>query len=146
VPSDAKFTDTTYSNATSSAAGLMSAADKVKLDGIASGATANTGDITGVTAGSGLTGGGSTGSVTLNVGAGEGISVTADAVALATVSGLTAGTYGPSAAVTGSNGATMNVPEITEDTYGRVTKVTNRVYTAKNNTYTSLKNPNSLIV
>lgn len=33
VPSDAKFTDTTYSNATSSAAGLMSSADKGKLDG-----------------------------------------------------------------------------------------------------------------
>lgn len=32
VPSDAKFTDTTYSNATSSAAGLMSSADKQKLD------------------------------------------------------------------------------------------------------------------
>lgn len=32
VPSDAKFTDTTYSNATQSAAGLMSASDKAKLD------------------------------------------------------------------------------------------------------------------
>ena len=38
VPSGAKFTDTTYSAATSSAAGLMSAADKSKLDGIAAGA------------------------------------------------------------------------------------------------------------
>lgn len=37
VPSDAKFTDTTYSNATTSAAGLMSAADKTKLDGIGNG-------------------------------------------------------------------------------------------------------------
>ena len=34
VPSDAKFTDTTYSNATTSAAGLMSAADKAKLDSL----------------------------------------------------------------------------------------------------------------
>lgn len=34
VPSGAKFTDTTYSNATTSAAGLMSAEDKVKLNGI----------------------------------------------------------------------------------------------------------------
>lgn len=32
VPSNAKFTDTTYSNATTSAAGLMSATDKSKLD------------------------------------------------------------------------------------------------------------------
>lgn len=42
VPSDAKFTDTTYSAASTSAAGLMSASDKSKLDGIASGANAYT--------------------------------------------------------------------------------------------------------
>lgn len=40
VPANAKFTDTntTYSNATINAAGLMSSADKSKLDGIAAGA------------------------------------------------------------------------------------------------------------
>lgn len=39
VPADAKFTDTTYPAATTSAQGLMSASDKSKLDGIAAGAT-----------------------------------------------------------------------------------------------------------
>jgi hypothetical protein len=34
VPNDAVFTDTTYSNATTSTHRLMSAADKTKLDGI----------------------------------------------------------------------------------------------------------------
>lgn len=38
----------THSNATTSAAGFMSAADKTKLDGIASGATNNTGTVTSV--------------------------------------------------------------------------------------------------
>ena len=55
--------------ASQSAAGLMSAADKKKLDGIAAGATANTGDITGITtaATSGLTGGVTSGTATLAV-------------------------------------------------------------------------------
>lgn len=50
-------------------------------------------------------------------------------------SGVTAGTYGPSADVTGNNNATISVPEITVDAKGRVTSVTNRTLTCKNNTY-----------
>lgn len=46
VPSDAKFTDTTYPAATTSDAGLMSASDKSKLDGIATGANKTTVDST----------------------------------------------------------------------------------------------------
>lgn len=42
--------DTTYSLATTTVAGLMAFADKVKLDGIATGATANLGTVTAVTA------------------------------------------------------------------------------------------------
>lgn len=44
VPSDAKFTDTTYNNATTSTDGLMSSSDKTKLNGIAAGATKTTVD------------------------------------------------------------------------------------------------------
>lgn len=50
-------------------------------------------------------------------------------------SGVTAGTYGPSADVTGNNNATISVPEITVDSKGRVTSVANRTLTCKNNTY-----------
>lgn len=49
-----------------------------------------------------------------------------------TNTGVTAGTYGPSANVSGSNNATINVPEITVDAQGRITSVTNRVYTSVN--------------
>jgi hypothetical protein len=68
-------------------AGLAAAAGQVaKWNGTAWAAAADNdagGDITGVTAGSGLSGGGESGSATLHVGAGTGISVTADTVALA---------------------------------------------------------------
>lgn len=84
--------------------------------------TVNNGTIT-LSAGTGLSGGGD---FTTNQSAAETISF-----ALA-ASGVTAGTYGPSANVTGSNGTTINVPQITVDTYGRVTGVTNRTYTSVN--------------
>jgi hypothetical protein len=51
-------------------------------------------DITAVTAGNGLTGGGTSGAVTLDVGAGAGISVAADAVAVIANNGLSANATG----------------------------------------------------
>jgi hypothetical protein len=54
------------------------------------------GGITGVVAGAGLTGGGSSGTVTLDVGAGDGISVVADLVSLAD-GGVTAAKLAPAA-------------------------------------------------
>lgn len=74
------------------------------------------GTVTSITAGTGLTGGTIT---------------TSGTIALA-ASGAQTGSYGPSSNVTGSNGATMSVPYITVDTYGRITAASNKTYTAKN--------------
>ena len=67
--------------------------------------------------------------------AGTGLSLSSNQFSLAS-SGVTAGSYGQSAAVTGNEGATVNIPYITVDAYGRVTGISNKVYTAKNTTYT----------
>ena len=67
VPADAVFTDTTYSVATASTNGLMSHTDKTRLDGMANNATANTGTVTSVETGAGLTGGPVTTSGTIKV-------------------------------------------------------------------------------
>ena len=55
---------------------------KINFDGSGIKSGSIEGDITGVTAGNGLTGGGTSGALTVNVGAGDGISVAADAVAV----------------------------------------------------------------
>lgn len=75
-----------------------------------------TGTVTSVGTGAGLTGGPITASGTISLAS----------------SGVTAGSYGPSSNVTGSNDTTMSVPYITVDTYGRVTAAYNKTYTAKN--------------
>ena len=249
--------DTTYNDATQSVAGLMSVNDKKKLDGIATGATANTGTVTSVSAGVGLAGGPvtTTGSLNVNITsetkltneASDGtetsgrvypvrldkngklcvnvpwtdttsfvpttrkvngkallsdITLTANDVSAApntTVScttdnvktalgvgsgtarffredgtwqtpagsgigtvtqidtgagltggpisssgtislessGVSAGSYGPSQNITGTDNTTMSVPYITVDVYGRVTSIANKTYTSKNTTYSN---------
>jgi hypothetical protein len=70
------------------------------------GFTTNVGDITGVVAGSGLTGGASSGSATLNVGAGSYINVAADSIS---VNAATAATASTVAARDSSGNLTANI-------------------------------------
>lgn len=72
--------------------------------------------------------------------AGTGLRLSGTTFSLAT-SGVTAGRYGPTANVSGTNGSTINIPQITVDAYGRVTSVTNRVLTNRdtNTTYAVMK-------
>ena len=77
--------------------------------------------VTSVTAGTGLAGGTITGTGTISLAG----------------SGVTAGSYGPSADVSGTNGTTLSVPQYAIDAYGRVTGVTNRTYTSVDTTYTA---------
>ncbi len=53
-------------------------------------------------------------------------------------SGVTEGSYGPTANVSGTNNTTINVPQLTVDTNGHVTEVVNRVYTSKDTTYEAM--------
>lgn len=62
--------------------------------------------------------------------AGSGLSLSGTAFSHGATSALLPGSYGPTANVTGSNGATIVVPQITVDNYGHVTGVTNRTYTS----------------
>ena len=82
---------------------------------------------------SGLTGSGTvTSSGTISIGHGVG--------------SITAGSYGPTGDVSGSNGATIVVPQIAVDSYGHVTGVTNRTYTSVDTTYSNVTTSKSGLV
>ncbi len=63
--------------------------------------------------------------------AGTGLTLSGTTFSLSS-SGVTSGSYGPSANVNGTNGTTISVPQITVDSYGRVTSIVNRTYTSVN--------------
>ena len=50
------------------------------------------------------------------------------------------GSIGPTFNVTGNNDATIRIPYITVDKYGRVVNMNEYVYTSKNTTYSSITN------
>ena len=128
VPSDAKFTDTIYTlpTASSSVLGGVKIGSNITLS---SGVISLTKD--NVTSALGYTP--PTSNTTYS--AGTGLTLTGTSFSLSN-SGVTAGSYGPTANVSGSNGTTINVPQITVDAMGRVTSVTNRVYTSVDNNTT----------
>ena len=140
-------TDTTYGNATTSAAGLMSAADKSKLDNIASGANkyelkpATTSALGGIIVGDNLTITASgilsaNPAVTIaeeSIGGGNVITdLSASSGVITPIKGITALTGHPSVTIAsdttsatspGSAGTFNAVNTITRDTYGHVTKI-----------------------
>ena len=99
--------------ASQAADGLMSQEDKTKLDGIADGATANVGTITGVSASSPLSGGGNSGNVTISH----------------INSGVTAGTYGDSTNQTPGFGETFKVNSETVNATGHITAASSHTVT-----------------
>jgi len=92
-------------NSTSNTLAATPAAVKAAYD-LANGKTSNTGTVTSIETGTGLTGGPITTSGTISLASGV---IT------------TTGTYGDTAQQTPSHGGTFNIPYITVDTYGRVT-------------------------
>jgi len=116
----------------------MSKDDKSKLNGIADGATANTGTVTKITAGTGLnTSADQADSATKG-------SITTTGTLYLTTSGVTANSYGPSANATPAHSGTFSVPYITVDKYGRVTAASTKTITLPADSNTDTKVANTL--
>lgn len=60
-----------------------------------------------------------------------------DRVITHNTSGVTAGSYGQSSNVTGSDGTTVSIPYLTIDSYGHVTSASSLTYTAVDHTYSA---------
>ena len=127
------LTDYVDSTALGTALGLLDYVDSITQSGstvtigknVSADTTINVG-VTSISAGNGLET-----SITNN-----GDITSTGSIGLPTQSDVTAGSYGPSADVTGSNTNTINVPKITVDQYGRVTALTSYNLTCQDHTYT----------
>ena len=101
--------------ATQSADGLLSSSDKTKLDGIATGATANTGTVTSIKI---------QGTSPIVSSSSSAITTSGTRTISHATSGATAGSYGDSAAQTPAYGGTFKVPYVTVNDTGHVTNIT----------------------
>lgn len=71
---------------------------------------------------------------------GTGVSISNSTISLATVSGLTAASYGPSANASPSHSGTFSVPYFTVDSYGRITSASTKTITLPSSSSYSLPN------
>lgn len=62
---------------------------------------------------------------------GYGLNLSGTTFSLA-ASGTNTGTFGPNGNVTGNNGTSIAIPQITVDAYGRITSINSRIYTTNN--------------
>lgn len=110
------YYDTTYSSLDAASGGtsvsLVTTGEKYTWNQ----KTSNTGTVTSVATGTGLTGGPITTSGTISL----------------DTSGVKAGSAGPTTAITGNDGTLVEIPRITVDDYGRVTELTSYNLTNKN--------------
>lgn len=130
--------DTTYSNATTSASGLMSSDDKTKLNGIATGAEVNQNAFSNIVVGSTTVAADST-TDTLTLVAGDNITLTPDATndkitiaskdTVYTHPSYTARTGVPTANQTPAFGGTFNVSQPVSDATGHITAINSRTIT-----------------
>lgn len=129
-------TGTAHGNASTSVAGFMSAADKTKLDGVAAGATANTGTVTSVGGTGTVSGITLSGTVTSsgNLTLGGTLAVTPSNFASQTANTVLAAPNGTAGAPTFRALVAADIPTLNQNTTGTASNVTGTVAVANGGT------------